>query len=288
MDSKSGGQGVSTSQVLQIVLIPWVAFTIIMTLYVFVAHISLPAVWVTILVSICFGLMFMVMDRTTKKGGVYLTLGVCLLLATFLGSMLGMWTYQTYTKVYFAYSEYREYNNVIASESAAAHADAGKIVFAKGTRVDTMKAVGYKDGSTYCVAPISDSAMTGRVEFWAVGVDCCAAREDIWCDSARDGDARSGVVSLDYSGFMDVIQESKYDMYQKAVKVAESQFDIVSSPDAMFVRWVRDPTHIQDEFWKMGFGVYIITILGYLVFCAGTGWAFQALSKPPQSRTVDP
>merc|ERR1719159_1832451 len=62
------------------------------------------------------------------------------------------------------YEEAREYHNVLPSEPAAAHADAGKITFAEAARIDTTKAVGYKAASTYCVAPILDPSSNNRVE----------------------------------------------------------------------------------------------------------------------------
>ena len=46
----------------------------------------------------------------------------------------------------------------------------------------------------YCVAPILDPSSTTRVEFWAVGMDCCAERGDFQCgDATAEGTAAAHV-----------------------------------------------------------------------------------------------
>ena len=45
-------------------------------------------------------------------------------------------------------------SNVLPSELAAAHQDAGVIQFASSATVDISKSAGFKDNRLYCVAPI--------------------------------------------------------------------------------------------------------------------------------------
>merc|ERR1719453_143098 len=105
--------------------------------------------------------------------------------------------------------------NLMPTNLAEAHADAGKIVFTDATRVDTTRAAGYKDGSMYCVAPIEDDVPIGKVQYWAAGTDCCLGRADFNCDDAWDPKARSGVVILDSNTWM----PSNRDKYTEAVKI---------------------------------------------------------------------
>ena len=77
------------------------------------------------------------------------------------------------------------YLNVLPSESAAAHADAGKLLFSLDTKVDTSKTVGYRAKHVYCVAPIMDYATT-VIQYWAVGVDCCQGRGQFACGDVVD------------------------------------------------------------------------------------------------------
>ena len=171
------------------------------------------------------------------------------------GILLGLYNYHEYMFSYWAYDEFREYNNVLPSEPAAAHADAGKLMFSEDARVDTTKAVGFKHTDTYCVAPILDDTQSSRVEFWAAGMNCCGKRADFKCDDAWDDRARAGVVILDNDSWL----PSHRDIYMKAVKIAEAAFDVVSAEEPLFVRWVVDPERVQNDFWKSGVGFLVTT-----------------------------
>jgi hypothetical protein len=104
---------------------------------------------------------------------------------------LGLINFWSNTSPHFDLQVLNNYNNVdVGQLSGAAVMDAGHLTFQAGTYVDTSKAVGFKDGSTYCVAPISPPK-TGvgpllTYDFWAAGVDCCSGvAGDFHCGEAN-------------------------------------------------------------------------------------------------------
>jgi len=108
-------------------------------------------------------------------GSWFLSLGLLSLFAVINAVLCGNYNYWNHMFQYWSYDENRAYTNVLPTEPAASHADAGKIVFADTARVDTTRAVGFKMSTVYCVAPILDDTQLDRVEYWAAGTDCCPA-----------------------------------------------------------------------------------------------------------------
>mmetsp|Transcript_58526 Transcript_58526/g.128323 ORF Transcript_58526/g.128323 Transcript_58526/m.128323 type:complete len:312 (+) Transcript_58526:99-1034(+) len=253
------------------VLFPWIIFMIVTACFLFLSHVVPVVVWAVALLYLGVGLVFIAVDRQSKTQ--YIGIGILTVLATVMGVLIGSMLFQQYLRPFWMYLDSAEYNNVIPGDPAAAHADAGRVVFSRDAIVQTLKSVGYRDGSTYCVAPIMDKYMTGRVQFWAVGQDCCAAREDMWCDDIRVPGARSGVVVFDTEGIFGAMTISAADQYRKSIRMAEAQFDLSSAPDAMLVRWVGDPQQVQQQYWKEGVGAWLIASAVYLVFSIAAGVA---------------
>merc|ERR1719253_302153 len=200
--------------------------------------------------------------------------GLCFIAAV-MGVLYGLHVYHEHFLHYEAYSARSEYTNVLPSEPAAAHADAGKIEFANTAMVDAAKAVGYKHGDVYCVAPIMDNTQSSRVEYWAVGLNCCKQRADFQCDDADDPSAKGGVVMVD----SDSLFPTQRDKYEKAVKMAEAAFDVVSSPAPLFVRWVADPSALQEQYKHAGVGDLVIGGVVDLVFAFMLGYICALQSK---------
>ena len=140
---------------------------------------------------------------------------------------------------------------VLPSEPAAAHADAGKLLFSLDTKVDTSRTVGFRSRHVYCVAPIADYATTSTIQYWAVGVDCCQGRSQFACGDVTDSKARSGLVVFDNRGFF----PSQMHFFQQAAKQAAAEYGVVSARDAIFVEWTRDATALQNrlEFFGQNF-----------------------------------
>lgn len=258
-----------------LILLPWLMFMLNMSLFTYGYHHIPTLVVMTALLCGCFSLIFIFTSGSdTNDGRSAVILGLLCAFAIGIACLGGLNNYNSNMAPYWAYEESREYHNVLPSEPAAAHADAGKIFFADAARIDTTKAVGYRKGLTYCVAPILDPSSTTRVEFWAVGLDCCAERGDFQCgDAMAEGsnEARGGVVVMDdrfLSG------GSHFEYFGKAVKEAEAANDLVSASEPIFLHWVKDPDAIQNGYFSRGSTE--VVGLSILYFAANYGFAFAA------------
>jgi len=253
-----------------LILFPWLVFSCVMCLLTFPYHKFQILVWV--LVGFCAALSIIFFTLKQRGGNWYLFCGALCALAVALGVVLGLYNYHEYMYAYWTYDENREYTNVIPSEPAAAHSDAGKLYFTTDSHVDTFKAVGFKhEGSTYCVAPIMDDTQTSRVEYWAVGFmdpPCCDRRSTFTCDDAANPKAQAGLVVLDDEGFL---SKNFREYYMGGVKEAEAAFELVSASKPVFVRWVVDPDEVQNDYWKSGVGFLCAVSFVYLLFSVFLG-----------------
>eukprot|EP00408_Alexandrium_pacificum_P050592 CAMPEP_0171255332 /NCGR_PEP_ID=MMETSP0790-20130122/52715_1 /TAXON_ID=2925 /ORGANISM="Alexandrium catenella, Strain OF101" /LENGTH=316 /DNA_ID=CAMNT_0011723287 /DNA_START=41 /DNA_END=986 /DNA_ORIENTATION=- len=118
-------------------------------------------------------------------------------LVTAIGAtMVGGRNYHASFAPYMTAKAGRRYAHVPVAGPAGAYADAGVIAFANGTAVDAARSVGLRVyGITYCAAPIvAQDNSTVDVQFWAVGMDCCASRGRFECDGVADAAAKGGAV----------------------------------------------------------------------------------------------
>merc|ERR1719191_456732 len=129
-------------------------------------------------------------------------LGSLSAVAVLAGAVIGLYAFDTYQIFTDYYSNSRTYTNVVPSEPSASRSDAGKITFTSETHVDGTKSVGYAGpgGVPYCAAPIADNVETPRIEFWAVGMDCCGWEGTFHCDGAKNREAHAGIVVFDNLG----------------------------------------------------------------------------------------
>jgi len=223
-------------------------------------------------------------------GSWFLFLGLLGLFAVSNACLFGSFNYWTHMFQYWSYDENRAYSNVLPTQPAASVADAGKIIFSNTARVDTTRAVGYKQGTVYCVAPILDDTQLDRVEFWAAGIDCCPSRGDFNCDDTFNPKAKSGVVILDTTGGDAGVHTGgagatftmfppKRDFYMAAVREAEANFQLTSAEHPLFVRWVADPQTLQDDFWRSGVGFLVASVCIYLLISIIAGAILQMWSR---------
>lgn len=253
-------------------LVPWLFFLTVSCLFAFAYHRERLLVWGCVFALAGASLMLMVLDSRNKSAGPwYLFLGLLCFVSVTSSAFCGFYNYQTHMYPYWAYEENRLYSNVLPSEPAAAHSDAGKIIFSSDARVDTTRSVGFKAGSVYCVAPIMDDTQATRVEYWAAGLECCGQRSDFSCDDAWNPDARSGVVIVD----QDSLVPTHHDYFMQGVHEAEAAFDLVSAKNPIFVRWVADPQEVQDEFWRSGVGFLVAECCVFLLSSVIFGAAMQ-------------
>lgn len=200
---------------------------------------------------------------------------ICALIGVVAGGLTGTYAHEAYIGPYFAVAFGRDYDNVKASQPAAAFADAGKILFSPTSKVDTSRAIGYMDGRTFCVAPVIDSSFeqSRKVGFWAVGYDCCAApRGDFRC-GAVDKEGAHGGVRLSNDGIL----ERTYEEFTKAIQQSAAVNDLVIDEDAILVKWVQDPAREQVHAMVQGLGTVILGA-GFYVLLVFTVIAASALA----------
>lgn len=158
-------------------------------------------------------------------------------LAVFLGGVTGMNADETYMAQFYAIQFGREYKNVLASMPGAAYSDAGKVFFAKSSKVDSGKSIGFKEKLVYCAAPIVDTNQGRKnVAFWAIGYDCCDARGKFTCG---DGAAHHGGVRAPPDGIFAQDRER----FLKAAKQSAAVNKLDLDEDVILLHWVKDPDH---------------------------------------------
>merc|ERR1719421_489473 len=115
------------------------------------------------------------------------------------GVLVGGYGYDAYMRQYFWMGTGRQFTGLTSLVPAAAVADASVLEFWNPKTetttglVDGTRVIGFSDQNLYCVAPILSkkqaNASVIRVEFWAVGVDCCTRRGSFVCDDAGEAGA---------------------------------------------------------------------------------------------------
>lgn len=238
---------------------PLTAFTVIAFLFSFIYHLVPLLAWLAVLAY--FGAVVLVAPpHVGKARGVDWLPLFALMVAICSAVVLGALNFELHMHPYFKYAFHTSYANVLPSEGAAAHADAGKIVWSASARVDNTRSVGYKEGyHTYCVAPVMDDSDMSKIGFWAAGIDCCNARGLFWCDEAGSPLAY-GAVPLVEPGLLSL----DHDGYYTAIKMAEASFNVHSEKNPLLIRWVTDPVMVEYKSLYMGVGLYI---LGFATSC---------------------
>lgn len=256
------------------------AFLSLMFAYGFM---QVPSLCVLLAVLAATASVFLVVIR--HRGHVWLPLGVGCLVATIAGGTTGLFVYDQYSCFPAFYTNSRIYTNVVPSQPSLAVADAGKITFTSETSVGTNHSVGYvsETGRTYCIAPVGDQAETRLVQFWAVGVDCCGPLGDFVCDQAADSSALAGIRIFDNAG---LFYDSNKDFYIKARRKAEAAYALVSAPEPMYVRWVReDNLDMLSNFYRdKAVSVLFFFFLVDIVVSAALAFAMYTPRKPGGAR----
>lgn len=191
------------------------------------------------------------------------------------GALTGLYAHEAYVGPFLKIAHGREYKDVLASAQSAAYSDAGKILFAETSTVDTARSVGYRNRKTFCAAPVLDSgpSQTRTVSFWAVGYDCCNARGDFECGAAGNSGARGGV-RLSASSILD----DQYEDFTAAVQQAAAVYDLHVDDDSILIRWVENPMAEQAKTLLSAFGILILGT-GLFVLLIFTAAAASALTS---------
>mmetsp|Transcript_44895 Transcript_44895/g.97692 ORF Transcript_44895/g.97692 Transcript_44895/m.97692 type:complete len:313 (+) Transcript_44895:74-1012(+) len=202
------------------------------------------------------------MQRTART---WLVLALCLWAGLVVGLVLGNNYWWLGVGKYQEYHQMASYVNVDPSrDKGSSFMDAGAIYFKDRVSVDRTKAIAFRNGLTYCIAPVildpleaasagnaSDSRKTaagfliptsGTLDFWAVGTNCCGTTGTPFsCFDAANPFARSGLRVLD---------DTHIAMYQLAVQEWTATTG-VPAKYPLFFEWSLDPLMLEDKLKSM-------------------------------------
>lgn len=211
------------------------------------------------------------------------TVGIFWIISTIVGTVVGFVIYFNSLVYFWRYAEMRPYTNVAAAESPDAFLDGSMFLWTEDTRLDAMRAVGFKsrwNGRVYCVAPIVDNSMTNAqdINFWAVGEGCCEPRAEFHCDDAESMTTRTALALLepkdvvrDYMRW--AVRDSILPKYENALRLQEATYFTKASPTPRFVRWVSDPVAAKDQYYTDARVAAIWSSIVYFVLCLLAAWA---------------
>lgn len=277
------------SDLFMLVFVPYCVFLFITWLGWLLYHFCSIAMFFVIAVAACVsaGLILAAITVQKKSKKPLFALGVLLLIATILGGVVSnggwndswqqWWWMQTGRKV-----------GATAGTPAEARNDAAFINFATvkngtaWTSVDATRAAGYRHGDIYCVAPILDPTVAlgdiMRVEYWAIGINCCDDFGSFTCDQAREfRGGGTGVVMKGHGMPCDGCHEEKFRL---AAAKSAGVNKMVSAPGALFVRYVSSGKSIEhlylakcvlSFFWSLLLGLFVFGVLGFVTNYKGWG-----------------
>mmetsp|Transcript_70114 Transcript_70114/g.193965 ORF Transcript_70114/g.193965 Transcript_70114/m.193965 type:complete len:299 (+) Transcript_70114:160-1056(+) len=269
-----------------LIMLPALMFLMISFFMVFLSHSAQPAIWIAVAICGFISLVFMNARKAQTRDGpnFWLNLGFLCLLATTASTATGIYNWQTHVARYWAYAGQRDYTNVLPSEPALSHIDAGSIIFSADAHVDIASAASYRGERRFCVAPVLGVAPQSIVEYWAAGLDCCPPGGNFTCGAAADPQARAGLV------YLQVGRHSNHELlrdFRRAAQEAGAAHGLTPSTDALFLRWVEDPEAAERALWGEGVRFLVISLLVHLGFSMGVGTALHCCRRAPMKSKLE-
>lgn len=188
---------------------------------------------------------------------------------------------------------------VPGNASASGFKDAGALTFDDSFVLDGARAVGFRAfGQTYCAAPVvSTSAPEAMgdypvVQFWAVGQDCCAAREHFMCDDAGEEDVHGGVVLHDPSESATLMGEllapRMFDKgWSRAIEASCALHEMQSAREPVLLTWTKNPEGVLSWWHTMAILVWLISSAVHLVIVV-ICWTAISVSFPAKNQKAPP
>mmetsp|Transcript_20802 Transcript_20802/g.44431 ORF Transcript_20802/g.44431 Transcript_20802/m.44431 type:complete len:408 (+) Transcript_20802:65-1288(+) len=248
--------------VVELVLVPWLLMVVVLLSFLhggaYGYYGSLVVIGAILLPLILLYIRYTYQqDRWTE-----VVLGILCLIASVIGLSVGSYAVLRSLSEYHRLSQGASYNNVLPDETGAGKLDATAITFTDWTFVDTSKSFGYVDiqqeaATKYCIAPISDgSSIQQRIQFWAVGVNCCQARSGFSCFANGQPSAHAGLV---------LPQDSHQSAgFKVAVRGALAAYDLTAGDNYLLVEWHEDPVAYRKGLYDNT--VMLFNILGGVYF----------------------
>lgn len=217
----------------------------------------------------------------------YLVLCFAWTAAIFSGALVGTYSYDSFSYFSFQLSNTRPYDNVLPSENTDIVPDAGRISFAKEARLDHGRAVGFaaEDGHMYCAAPVlSNSVDVPKVEFWAVGRDCCGLEGSFSCGAARNPEARGGIMELDGAG--GVFSSSYREHFDDARRKAQAIHGFQPAVAPIYLRWAT-PEQMVSLIYTYDNKAAIFLIVATATYFGIVATFAWAMAKRPKGKDLE-
>jgi len=191
------------------------------------------------------------------RRNLFVNITICSWLALIVGCFLADRSFWLYTTNVWSYRDLVSYVDVDPfSDSGQAFMDSGHLYFKESSYVLRQKFNKFRNGDTYCVAPIIRGSFTplagsktmngyvlpasGTYDWWAVGVNCCDGNtaKNFTCGEVRNPLARSG---------MRLLNDNQRPFYLLAVQEWSATYGLpVKHP--LFFTWVKDPLETESRF----------------------------------------
>lgn len=239
---------------------------------------SLAVALVGVCIAFCAGLILIagLKFRSSKPSRSWIALASCAWTALAFAYLIGNRYWHENMVSYYYLQEMASYVNIDpAMDKGQSYMDAGTVYFKEGSYVLRGKSIAFRNGLTYCVAPIVRAPVddqagsgapettsgfvmphSGTVDFWAVGTDCCGRDGNTFnCGEVASRVARSGMRSLD---------DTARSMYLLAVQEWSATTGLpVRHP--LFFNWVKDPLRYQSDIISNAWQDFWLHVTGYFV-----------------------
>lgn len=303
---KAKARAATKAVVMTLVCTIFFLFMMVSWFYVWHSSIILFLLIFLVLLAIAGGIVYCGAQNSKKKDWLsglgdrnwLLPLGLGCVVMTVLALILGFFLYYHYLAYYYRYKEMQTYSNVAPSQQTTTFATAALMQFTGDSRLDTMRAAGYKyrwNGKTYCVAPIVDRTMqiNDPISFWAVGINCCLARSQFGCDDAEDSAATSALAVLEPD---DVVRPSmqwavrgaNYPQYIKAIDLETASFFTTAAVQPKLVYWTKDPAAFQDAYWydAKHIALWVLLIMFLILMVFFSFFMYKTMTGEPAKKTI--
>eukprot|EP00932_Pfiesteria_piscicida_P021506 SRR837773.8293.p1 GENE.SRR837773.8293~~SRR837773.8293.p1 ORF type:complete len:331 (-),score=113.65 SRR837773.8293:3-944(-) len=273
---------------------PWSLFVLVFGTVSFYAHYAAPlltsltaaVVCIACVASAAGALKAWAVGSDTRFFRLYIS--VALAVASFMGWVLGDINFWQFMQPSYHIDHLATYTNVDPSSQhlwsgeqvraqGGRYQDAGKVYFTSEAVVDRSKAMSFKDGNLYCVAPIVNPNCKNDCgyDFWAVGINCCGdLAADFRCGAYNSSRARSGLRQ---------VVETWRPFFRLAVVQAEGIHGL-ESRHPLFFHWVEDPVAELTSWKLMGYRAFIVTMI--LSFCINAMIMFPSLKAARTAENV--
>jgi len=223
------------------VLLPWLIFSLILSLLVFAYEDYCPIVWALVVVCLLLSLLFVSMGVAVKRP-LQVALGLLVLTSVGVSIPVGFCIQGEFMLDFWRVDNGASYKQVSASDPASARSDAAVLEFISGTSVDVNRSIGYMvRGTVYCVAPVVGATPSDTgLGYWAAGVNCCEQRGGFSCGDVKDPHALTGVAIPDEQG-----------RFAMAVSAAASTYSSLAEPSGkiIFLDWTTSGPKYKGGLW---------------------------------------